>query len=176
MLVLLIGGEYESRKRTGSILSWLPNRGELIKEKARTISNKVVYQQDSNEENSDLETIETHIHTVVVQNPADDDQQGDHEECNLHTGTDCNANSQIHLVFASDGYGSGVLCGISNNREQDQTNKFNGDSTFGDRANTIDHKLCSGLEIGAVFFLAYIPEQSPIIAVAPARVAHETMM
>jgi hypothetical protein len=107
---------------------------------------KVVDQDNRNEKNGDLESIkvESHVCRLSKTDPANDDHERQNEQRNLQTGADSNTNGEIHLVLDGDCDGSGVLCGVSDNREQDETDELLRDlAVCGDRIDGANHEFCA---------------------------------
>lgn len=57
-------------------------------------------------------------HFIVTHNPSDHDNKRKYQQCNLHTRPDCNANGEVHLVFAGDCHGRRVLGCVANDGEK----------------------------------------------------------
>mmetsp|Transcript_49835 Transcript_49835/g.111949 ORF Transcript_49835/g.111949 Transcript_49835/m.111949 type:complete len:274 (-) Transcript_49835:177-998(-) len=64
--------------------------------------------------------VERHRHVV---DPADDDREGDDEEGDLRGGANGNADGQIHLPLCRDSHGRGMLGGIADYGQQDNTDE-----------------------------------------------------
>lgn len=71
--------------------------------------------------------------------PTNNNEERGNAECDLDAGTDSNAHGQIHLVANGDNDGSDVLSSISNNWDENETNKRLADaSAFHDIIDTAD--------------------------------------
>ncbi|KAB8337329.1 hypothetical protein FH972_021628 [Carpinus fangiana] len=93
---------------------------------ALSILDQVVDDQDRQEEDDRLKALEVQGHGLA-DDPAEDDEEGCHEERNLHGAADGNAERQVHLVLVRDDDGSDVLGCVADNGQQDKT-----DESFGD--------------------------------------------
>jgi hypothetical protein len=79
---------------------------------------------------------------ILPNDPAHNDQEWCHEECNLHRRAERHAQREIHLILNGYDDGCDMLCGVSNDWEQDQTHKRLGDvSGFDERVDAVDEIL-----------------------------------
>ncbi|KAH6607600.1 hypothetical protein Trco_003913 [Trichoderma cornu-damae] len=115
---------------------------EAFQPMALSVANEIVDQQHGDEHDGNLEGVEAQVHLVVAHAPADDDQQGDEKQGDLHAGSDGDANGKVHLVLDGDGDGGGVLGGVADNGEQDEADKLLGQgAVLGDGVDGSDHVL-----------------------------------
>lgn len=59
----------------------------------------------------------------LTNNPTKDDNQGQDQQRNLHTRSHRHADCEIHLILAGNGDGGSMLGRVTNNRQENQTNK-----------------------------------------------------
>lgn len=88
------------------------------------VTDEIIGEEDGNKHDGNLELVQAQIHLIIVDAPADDNKKREEEKSDLHTGADGNTNGKIHLVLHGDGDGSGVFGGVSNNGEQNKTDKL----------------------------------------------------
>lgn len=89
------------------------------------------------------ETIKVQVQRLRSNSPpVQHDHDWKHQKSNLQRGSDSNANGKVHLILDSDSDGRGVLGGVSDNRQEDQTNELlrNG-TTLGHGVDGADHEL-----------------------------------
>lgn len=107
---------------------------------ALAIANEIIHQEDSDKHDGDLEQVEAEVHFLVAHAPADDDKERNEEQSDLHAGANGHANGEIHLVLDGDGYSGGVLGGISDNGQENETDKLLGQAAgLGDCIDGVDH-------------------------------------
>jgi hypothetical protein len=71
-----------------------------------------------------------------IHDPGDDDQERSHKEGNLNAGSNRYAHSQVHLVANSHHHGGDVLCSITDDWNQNQTDE--GPADTGALHNSVD--------------------------------------
>jgi hypothetical protein len=74
-----------------------------------------------------LTSLEVKSH-LGANDPANNDKERSNQEGNLDRRTNSNTHGEVHLVTDSNDNSSDVLCGVSNNGDQDQTDKRPADS------------------------------------------------
>lgn len=89
---------------------------------ALSVLDQVVDNQDRDEEDHRLETLEVESHGLV-DDPAEDDEEGGDEEGDLHRGSNGHVDSEVHLALVCDNDGCDVFGGVSNDGDQNQTNE-----------------------------------------------------
>jgi len=110
------------------------------------ILDEVIDKNNGNEKHRDLEAIEVerHVSRLPKTDPANDNHERQDEQRNLQTGTDGNADGEIHFVFDGDGDGGGVLGGVADDGEQDEADELFGNfAVGGDGVDRADHILCA---------------------------------
>jgi hypothetical protein len=89
---------------------------------ALAVLDEVVDDQHGDEEDDRLEALEVQSHGLVHDPPKDDKEGGD-EESNLHGAADCDVDGQVHLALVCDDDGCHVFGGVSDDRNQNQTDE-----------------------------------------------------
>lgn len=89
---------------------------------ALAVLNQVIDNQDRDEEDDGLEALEVQSHGLT-HDPAENNEEGGNEKRNLHGAANCNINGQVHLALVRNDNGGDVFSGVSNDRDQDQTDK-----------------------------------------------------
>lgn len=89
---------------------------------ALSVLDEVVHNQDGNEKDDGLETLEVQRHGLV-HDPAEDNEEGSHEKGDLHRAADGHVDSEIHLALVCDDDGCDVLGGVSNDGDQNETDE-----------------------------------------------------
>lgn len=108
---------------------WKYSRSEThgtLKPVALAILNQVVDDQDAQEEDDSLESLEVQGHWLV-HDPAQDDEEWSDEDRNLKRASDRDTDSQIHFALVSDHTGRDVFCCVSDNWKKNETNESLGD-------------------------------------------------
>lgn len=100
---------------------------DSLKPVGLSVLQQVVADKDSDEEDGSLKGGEVQRHGLV-DDPAENDQEGGEEKGNLQRGADSHSDSQIHLILDSHNHGSHVLGGVTDNGQQNQTDEGLGES------------------------------------------------
>ena len=89
---------------------------------ALAVLDEIVDDQHGDEEDDRLEALEVQSHGLV-HDPAEDDKEGGDEKSDLHGAADCDVDGQVHLALVCDDDGCHVFGGVSDDRNQNQTNE-----------------------------------------------------
>lgn len=93
-----------------------------LKVVALAVLDEVVDDQHGDEEDDRLEALEVQSHGLV-NDPAEDDKEGGDEKSDLHGAADCDVDGQVHLALVCNDDGCHVFGGVSDDRNQNQTNE-----------------------------------------------------
>jgi len=108
---------------------------------ALSVLDQVVDNQHGDEEDHSLEALEVESHGLS-HDPAEDDEEGSDEERNLQGRSDGDVDSEVHLALVCDDDGGDMLGSISDNRDQDQTDKCFADVCgFDNGVDAVDKKF-----------------------------------
>lgn len=55
----------------------------------------------------------------LAHDPAEDDEEGGHEERDLHGAADGDVDGEVHLALVGDDYRGDVFGGVANDRDED---------------------------------------------------------
>lgn len=106
------------------------------------VADEVVGEENGNEHDGDLELVQGQVHVLLIHAPADDDEERNEEQSNLHAGTNGDANGEVHLILDGDGDGGGVLGGVADDGQQDQADKLLAQSRrLSETVDGVDHEL-----------------------------------
>ena len=84
---------------------------------ALSVLDQVVDDENGDEEDHGLETLEVKGHGLV-HDPAENDKEGRDEEGDLHRGTDGDVDSEVHLALVCNNNSGYVFGGIANDGNQ----------------------------------------------------------
>lgn len=149
MLVLIVGlgdegkGGFQLTPRASSNNSIKADEQPPLEPVTLAIGDEIVGQQHGDKHDGHLEHVEAQVHVLLAETPADDDEEGDEEEGDLHAGADGDADGEVHLVLDGDGHGGGVLGGVADDGEEDEADKLLRDAVaaLGHGVDGADHEL-----------------------------------
>lgn len=93
---------------------------------ALSVLNEVVDDQNTEEEDHGLESLEVKGHGLA-HDPAKKNHERSDKQRDLHRATNRHVDGQIHLILVGNNDGRDVLCSVSDDGKQNQTNESLGD-------------------------------------------------
>jgi hypothetical protein len=128
----------EERKRNDGVDTNTHGTLEVV---TLSVLDEVVNDQNRDEEDNGLEALEVQGHRLV-HDPAKKYEEGSDEKRDLHGGSDGHVDSEIHFALVCDDDSGDVLGGVSNNGNEDETDKSLADMCgFDDGVNAVNEEL-----------------------------------